>query len=89
MKFKGKCFGIELTKSEVEFEGKTIKKYTGQWLVEDDGMWHKTGQQFDGYWISNMLNVLQLAKSSIDGKKPELLPTPSFNQWLEEIKEGS
>ena len=61
MKIKGAQFGVRLEFDSPKADGTFV-----QLLGEDDGHWFKIGNGFSSYWLSDLITVLQSAKTLIE-----------------------
>jgi hypothetical protein len=58
--FRGCQFGVRLA-----HRGKDDPHVCVQLLTEDDGQWIKTGERFSSFWIDDLIEQLQAAKSAM------------------------
>lgn len=68
IEFKGNCKGVKLTK-----RGENDPHIMVSILVEDDGNWFVDEKnKFSSYWIDDLIEQLNNAKSFIESQEPDI-----------------
>ena len=64
MKILGELQGVEIVPRYINDPHVLL-----QLLGEDDGIWHKQGNQFSAFWLDELIDVLQQAKTKLETSK--------------------